>query len=66
MSKISEKFAVPDWVRWLAQNNDGTWRWYSVEPLRDDNGWYENEVDRYVRPGVDDAKECGDSLTKVE
>ena len=39
----------PDWVRWLAQDADGTWWGYEVEPLQHHIGWYENEVGRYVR-----------------
>lgn len=39
----------PDWVRWIAQDSSGEWWGYSVEPLRNDSGWYENEVGRCVR-----------------
>ena len=46
MSNFAESVEVPAWVRWLAQDSDGTWWGYSVEPLRNDNGWYENEVGR--------------------
>jgi len=66
MSNFAESVEVPAWVRWLAQDSDGTWWGYSVEPLRNDNGWYENEVGRYVRLGVDDAKGWEKSLTKVK
>jgi hypothetical protein len=31
-----------------------------------DNGWCKNEVGRYVRLGVDDAKGWEKSLTKVK
>lgn len=34
----------PAWVQWLAQDADGAWWGYSVEPNEADNGWYENEV----------------------
>lgn len=39
----------PDWVRWIAQDADGIWWGYSVEPLQHDHGWYENEVGRYIK-----------------
>ena len=35
---------LPDWVNWLAQDEDGAWWAYSVEPLEFSHGWYENEV----------------------
>lgn len=65
MSNITESTGIPEWVRWLAKDSDGSWRGYSVEPLRNDNGWYENEVGRYVRLGVDDLKGWDKSLTAV-
>ena len=34
----------PNWVNWLAQDEDGAWWGYSVEPLEFSRGWYENEV----------------------
>ncbi|MFO7604592.1 MAG: hypothetical protein R6X06_12385 [Gammaproteobacteria bacterium] len=40
---------LPDWVRWLAQDGDGAWWGYEVEPLERDHGWYENEVGRHIR-----------------
>ena len=42
---------VPDWVRWLAMDADGTCWGYEAEPNQQDNGWYENEVGRIVRLG---------------
>ncbi len=38
----------PGWVNWIAQDEDGHWWGYSVEPLQHDHGWYENEVGRYI------------------
>ena len=40
---------APAWVTWVAQDADGTWWGFEVEPLLHDNGWYENEVGRYIR-----------------
>ena len=41
----------PDWVNWVAQDSSGAWWGYSTEPLRNDSGWYENEVGDCVRLG---------------
>ena len=46
---------IPGWVNWLAQDRDGTWWGYSVEPLLHDSGWYENEVGDYIRLGYTPA-----------
>ena len=35
---------IPAGVRWIAQDSSGAWWGYSVEPLRHDSGWYENEA----------------------
>ena len=35
---------MPDWVCWLAQDADGTWWGYQVEPNQSFHSWYENEV----------------------
>jgi hypothetical protein len=40
---------LPSWVSWLAQDRDGTWWGYEVEPLQFEHGWYENEVGRRRR-----------------
>jgi len=40
---------VPDWVRFIAQDSDGSWWGYSVEPLENHRGWYENEVGENVK-----------------
>ena len=40
---------LPDWVNWLAQDADGAWWGYEVEPLQFHRGWYENEVGRYIK-----------------
>jgi hypothetical protein len=65
---INDMFSyhIPDWVRWLAQDSSGIWWGYSIEPLRMDKGWYENEVGRYVRLGFTDPEDWENSLTKIE
>ena len=40
---------LPGWVRWKAQDADGAWWGYSVEPLEFSDGWYENEVGRRIK-----------------
>ena len=35
---------IPDWVCWIAQDADGTWWGYQVEPNLSHCSWYENEV----------------------
>ena len=44
---------LPEWVRWLAQDADGTWWGYEVEPLQHHQGWYENELGRCHRIRTD-------------
>lgn len=41
--------AIPAWVNWLAQDADGTWWGFEVEPNPSHQGWYENELGRYVK-----------------
>jgi hypothetical protein len=41
----------PGWVHWIARDSDGSWWGYSVEPQRNDTGWYENELGRCIRLG---------------
>jgi hypothetical protein len=40
-----------DWVAWLAQDADGSWWGYEVEPLQYHCGWYENEAGRRMGVG---------------
>ncbi len=40
---------VPGWVRFIAQDSDGSWWGYSVEPLQNHRGWYENELGEHVK-----------------
>ena len=42
---------IPSWVNWIAQDADGAWWGYSVEPLQYDQGWYENEVGKRLKLG---------------
>ena len=40
---------VPDGVCFIAQDSDGSWWGYSVEPLQNHRGWYENELGENIR-----------------
>lgn len=40
---------LPSWVKWKAQDADGAWWGYSVEPLEFNKGWYENEVGQRIK-----------------
>lgn len=42
---------IPDWVCWIAQDEDGVWWGYQVEPNLSHLSWYENEVGNSVRLG---------------
>lgn len=42
---------IPDWVCWLAQDSDGSWWGYQVEPNMSHRGWYENEVGKSINLG---------------
>jgi len=47
--------ALPDWGHWLAQDADGAWWVYEVEPLEYHRGWYENELGRRLKVAVGSA-----------
>jgi len=42
---------IPAWVCWIAQDADGVWWGYQVEPNLSHNSWYENEVGKCARLG---------------
>jgi len=42
---------APEWGNWIAQDADGAWWGFEVEPLQADRYWYENEVGRYIALG---------------
>jgi hypothetical protein len=39
---------IPGWVCWIAQDADGTWWGYEVEPNLSHISWYENEVGQRI------------------
>ncbi|MBE9559460.1 MAG: hypothetical protein IMF15_01660 [Proteobacteria bacterium] len=43
---------IPEWVCWVAQDADGVWWGYQVEPNQSHSGWYENEVGDSVYLGL--------------
>lgn len=44
-------FSIPEWVCWIAQDADGAWWGYQVEPNLSHISWYENEVGNSVHLG---------------
>lgn len=44
-----KKIKLPNWVKWKAQDANGAWWGYSVEPLEFCEGWYENEVGQRIK-----------------
>ena len=63
---ISSNSKLPSWVKWIAQDADGAWWGYSVEPLEFSDGWYENEVGQRIK--IEHAKANPNwinSLTKI-
>jgi poly(3-hydroxyalkanoate) synthetase len=69
MNDKSENFPdqpVPDWVQWVAQDSSGAWWGYSVEPLRNDSGWYENEVGDYVLLSTSQPADWPNSLQRIK
>lgn len=66
MAEFDHK-TIPSWVKWMAQDADGAWWGYSVEPLEFSQGWYENEVGQRIK--LFQAKANPDwqkTLTKVK
>ncbi|MCW9012582.1 MAG: hypothetical protein OQL06_02270 [Gammaproteobacteria bacterium] len=61
-----ETVVLPVWVNWLAQDADGCWWGYQVEPLQNHHGWYENEVGQNIKLGEEQAnKNWQNTLRKV-
>ncbi len=52
---------IPGWVCWIAQDADGTWWGYEVEPNLSHHSWYENEVGNSVRLGKGAKNLCWES-----
>jgi len=66
LDKQPPSFEYPNWAKWLAQEADGTWWCYEVEPLQYHKGWYENEVGLYLRLGMDEpSSDWRNSLTRL-
>jgi len=54
-------------VRFIAQDIDGSWWGYSVEPLQNHRGWYENEVGEHIRLKASEVSESWrESLIRVK
>jgi hypothetical protein len=67
MKHINNEGSIPDWVGWTAQDENGAWWGYQVEPLQHDCGWYENEVGRYTKLAEEDPNpEWRNTLRKID
>jgi hypothetical protein len=53
LDEIIDNIPLSKWAKWVAQDADGVWWAYEVEPLQFHKGWYENEVGRNQRLGQD-------------
>ncbi len=49
MKQQPDVSGLPVWGNWLAQDADGAWWVYEVEPLEYHHGWYENELGRRLK-----------------
>jgi len=57
---------IPAWTNWIAQDANGCWWAYEVEPLQYHQGWYENEVGRVQKIEVDyNKKDWQNSLIRL-
>ena len=57
MVEQSDFNEIPAWVCWIAQDVDGIWWGYQVEPNLSHKNWYENEVGSSVRLGQGEKNE---------
>lgn len=47
------QYLIPDWARWVAQDEDGSWWAFEVEPHLASRSWYENEIGRSEKIGTE-------------
>jgi hypothetical protein len=64
MAGLPQTGSLPEWVRWLAQDADGAWWGYEVEPLCYHRGWYENELGRRVRVADGEPNVCWETTLR--
>jgi hypothetical protein len=63
---LHESNHMPEWVRWMAQDADGKWWGYEIEPQQHYSGWYENELGRSIQLKTDHPNpEWKNTLTSV-
>lgn len=65
MNEAGSARPCPGWVNWIAQDASGDWWGYSIEPQRNDTGWYENEVGRCIRLSAGDPAGWEQTLHRV-
>jgi hypothetical protein len=61
MGGVPDTTGLPGWAQWFAQDGDGTWWVYGVEPLQFHRGWYENEIGRRLRSPLTNPTPTGPS-----
>lgn len=68
MVKIGQqRVEIPGFIGWIAQDADGAWWGYEVEPLQQHSGWYENEVGKCLKLTCTRANpDWRDTLRKIQ
>lgn len=67
IEQMLQQIPLPDWVNWIAKDEDGSYWAYQVEPHQYDRGWYENEVGQSMRlHGLCSDIDWRDSLHQVK
>ena len=67
MTLPPDALELPAWGNWLAQDAEGTWWVYEIEPLEYHKGWYENELGRRLKIAVGPANsEWRNTLGRVD
>lgn len=52
---------APEWANYLAQDEDSTWWWFALEPMKASNGWGpamgRNKQAKFTNPDWDNTLE---------
>ena len=64
--EIAPPFNIPARIRWIAQDQDGTWWGYTDEPHRHTTGWYENETGEHIKLGYSKPTNWENNLLKIK
>ncbi len=60
------EFEVPDWTKWVAQDEDGQWYAYDMEPILADNEWALNPEANYCDKINMKAEDWKNSLEMIK